>query len=91
MSKRKKTMNLLDMFWNLKWEFIRQRLLQLWISPNDLQGIDFNNMNDLNSLAEKIVPKLLNWNAQLKEQLKKNSAMLWSEKSKEVCEVIDMN
>ena len=43
----------MDLFSMFKGEFLRQKLLQAGISPNDLQGIDFNNVNDLNSLAEK--------------------------------------
>lgn len=81
-------MDFMNMF---KGEFLRQKLLQAGISPNDLQGIDFNNVNDLNSLAEKIVPTLLKNNPMMKNIIKQNSSMLWAEKQKEVCEVIDMN
>ena len=56
-----------------------------------MQGIDFNNMNDLNRLAEKIVPNLLKSNPNIANLIKQNSSMLGAEKSKEVCEVIDMN
>lgn len=55
-----------------------------------MQGIDFNNMNDLNRLAEKIVPNLLKSNPNIANLIKQNSSMLGEEKSKEVCEVIDM-
>lgn len=75
----------------LKGDFLRQKLIQVGISPNDMQGIDFNNMNDLNRLAEKIVPNLLKSNPNIANLIKQNSSMLWTEKSKEVCEVIDMN
>jgi len=81
-------MDFMNMF---KGEFLRQKLLQAGISPNDLQGIDFNNANDLNSLAEKIVPTLLKNNPMMKNIIKQNSSMLWAEKQKEVCDVIDMN
>ncbi len=81
----------MDLFSMFKGEFLRQKLLQAGISPNDLQGIDFNNVNDLNSLAEKIVPTLLKNNPMMKNIIKQNSSMLWAEKQKEVCEVIDMN
>ena len=73
----------------VKGEFIRQKLLQMWISPNDLQGVDFNNMNDLNQLAEKIWPKLIKANPNIAWLIKQNSGMFWAEKQKEVVEVID--
>jgi len=81
----------MDLFSMFKGEFLRQKLLQVGISPNDLQGIDFNNVNDLNSLAEKIVPMLLKNNPMMKNIIKQNSSMLTPEKQKEVAEVIDMN
>lgn len=81
----------MDLFNMFKGEFLRQRLLQAGISPNDLQGIDFNNVNDLNSLAEKIVPTLLKNNPMMKNIIKQNSSMLDAEKQKEVAEIIDMN
>ncbi len=74
----------------LKGDFLRQKLIQVGISPNDMQGIDFNNMNDLNRLAEKIVPNLLKSNPNIANLIKQNSSMLGAEKQKEVCEVIDM-
>ena len=74
----------------LKGDFLRQKLIQAGISPNDMQGIDFNNMNDLNRLAEKIVPNLLKSNPNIANLIKQNSSMLGAEKQKEVCEVIDM-
>lgn len=84
-------MNFLDFIWGLKWEFIKQKLLQMWISPNDIQWVDFNNVNDLNQLAEKIVPNLIKQNPNIKNMIKQNASMLWTEKQKEVCEIIDMN
>ena len=81
-------MDFMSMF---KGEFLRQKLLQAGISPNDLQGIDFNNVNDLNQLAEKIVPTLLKNNPMMKNIIKQNSGMLSPDKQKEVAEIIDMN
>lgn len=75
----------------LKGDFLRQKLLQAWISPNDLQGVDFNNIADLNKLAEKIVPNLLKSNPNIANMIKQNASMLWADKQKEVTEVIDMN
>lgn len=75
----------------LKGDILRQKLLQAWISPNDLQWIDFNNINDLNKLAEKIVPWMIKSNPNIANLIKQNSSVLGAEKQKEVCEVIDMN
>lgn len=75
----------------LKGDFLRQKLLQAWISPNDLQWVDFNNIADLNKLAEKIVPNLLKSNPNIANMIKQNASMLWADKQKEVTEVIDMN
>ena len=72
----------------LKWEFLKQRLLSAWISPNDIQWVDFNNMNDLNRLAEKIVPNLIKSNPNIANMIKQNSSML-GEKQAEVVEKID--
>ena len=82
-------MDFMQFFWGLKWEFIKQKLLQAGISPNDIQGIDFNNINDLNLLAEKVAPKLIRANPNIANMIKQNSSMLWAEKQKEVVEVID--
>ena len=74
----------------LKGDILRQKLIQMWISPNDIQWVDFNNISDLNKLAEKIVPNMLKSNPNIANLIKQNSSMLGEEKSKEVCEVIDM-
>ena len=73
----------------LKWEFLKQKLLAAWISPNDIQWVDFNNMNDLNSLAERIMPNIIKSNPSIASMIKSNASMLWDQKAKEVCEVID--
>lgn len=82
-------MDFMQFFWGLKWEFIKQKLLQAGISPNDIQGIDFNNINDLNLLAEKVAPKLIRANPNIANMIKQNSSMLGAEKQREVVEVID--
>jgi len=75
----------------LKWEFLKQKLLAAGISPNDIQWVDFNNMNDLNSLAEKIMPNIIKSNPNIANMIKQNASMLGADKQKEVTEVIDMN
>ena len=83
--------NLLRMLmgmWNFSW--IKDKLLQLWVPPETLQWVDFNNINSLNALAQKIMPWLLANNKELVNKIKGMSSMLWAEKQKEVKEVIDM-
>ena len=82
-------MDFMQFIGGLKGEFLKQRLLQAGISPNDIQGIDFNNLNDLNLLAEKIAPKLIRANPNIANLIKQNSSMLGKEKQREVVEVID--
>ena len=54
-----------------------------------MQGIDFNNINDLNLLAEKVAPKLIRANPNIANLIKQNSTILGKDKQKEVVEVID--
>ena len=75
----------------LKWEFLKQKLLAAGISPNDIQWVDFNNMNDLNALAEKIMPNIIKSNPNIANMIKQNASMLGADKQKEVTEIIDMN
>lgn len=84
-------MDFMSFLGGLKWEFLKQKLLQAWISPNDIQWVDFNNMNDLNSLAEKIMPNIIKSNPNIANMIKQNASMLWADKQKEVTEIIDMN
>lgn len=75
--------------WNFSW--VKDRLLQLWIPPETLQWVDFNNMASLNQLAQKIMPKILANNKQLAAQVKQMASILWEDKQKEISNVIDMN
>ena len=75
----------------LKWEFLKQKLLAAGISPNDIQWVDFNNMNDLNALAEKIMPNIIKSNPNIANMIKQNASMLGADKQKEVAEIIDMD
>lgn len=84
-------MDLTSLFNGLKGEFLKQKLLAVGISPNDIQWVDFNNMNDLNWLAQKIVPMLLKSNPNMKNIIKQNAWMLGEEKAREVAQIIDMN
>lgn len=75
----------------MKGELLRQRMIQAGISPNDMQGIDFNNINDLNRLAEKVMPNIIKSNPSIANMIKSNASMLGEQKSKEVCEVINVD
>ena len=82
-------MGISDFFNNMKGEILKNALLKQWIQPHQLEWVDFNNMEQLNQLAETIVPELIKKNPMVANMIKQNSAMLWAEKQKEVVEVID--
>jgi len=73
----------------LKGEFIKQKLLQAGIAPSDINGVDFNNVNDLNKLAEQVVPKLIKANPNVANLIKQNSQLLGADKQADVVKVID--
>jgi len=82
-------MGISDFFNNMKGELLKNALLKQWIQPHQLEWVDFNNMEQLNQLAETIVPELIKKNPMVANLIKQNSSMLWTEKQKEVVEVID--
>lgn len=82
-------MGISDFFNNMKGEVLKNALLKQWIQPHQLEWVDFNNMEQLNQLAETIVPELIKKNPMMANLIKQNSTMLWTEKQKEVVEVID--
>ena len=82
-------MGISDFFNNMKGEILKNALLKQWIQPYQLEWVDFNNMEQLNQLAETIVPELIKKNPMVANMIKQNSTMLWAEKQKEVVEVID--
>lgn len=73
---------------SLKWDFLKSRLLWLGIEPHQLEWVDFNNMDQLNKLAEQIVPWLIKNNPNVKNLIKQNANLVWDKKN-EVVEVID--
>lgn len=73
----------------LKWDLLKNRLLAQGIEPHELEGVDFNNLDQLNQLAEKLGPKLIKNNPRVANLIKQNSTMLGAEKQKEVTQVID--
>lgn len=72
----------------MKGEILKNALLKQWIEPHKLEWVDFNNMEQLNQLAETIVPELIKKNPFIATIIKQNSSMMW-EKWKEVVDVID--
>jgi hypothetical protein len=82
-------MGISDFFNNMKGEILKNALLKQWIQAHQLEWVDFNNMEQLNQLAETIVPELIKKNPMVANMIKQNSTMLWAEKQKEVVEVID--
>ncbi len=81
-------MNFMDFMWSLKWDFLRSRLIAMGVEPHKLEWVDFNNMEQLNQLAEQIVPWLIKSNPQIANLIKQN-ANLVGDKKNEVVEVID--
>lgn len=81
-------MNFNDFMGSLKWDFLKSRLIALWVEPHTLEGVDFNNMDQLNKLAEQIVPWLIKSNPNIANLIKQN-ANLVGDKKEEVVEVID--
>lgn len=74
---------MLNSFW-----WIKNKLLNLWIKPSDLEWVDFNDPNSLNVLAAKIMPWLLKNNPQAAKQIKESGLISWQTKQ-EVIEAID--
>lgn len=67
---------------------IKQKLMNMWIPAKDLEWVDFNNMNSINQLAQKIMPNLLRKNPQIAKQIKESNWLDWKTKEN-VAEVID--
>lgn len=67
---------------------IKQKLMNMWVPVKDLEWVDFNNMNSINQLAQKIMPNLLRKNPQIAKQIKESNWLEWKTKE-DVAEVID--
>lgn len=68
--------------------WIKQKLLQIWVNPADLQNVDFNDPYALNDLAAKIMPNLLKQNPQVAQQIKQSASKFVPEKEAEIVEMI---
>lgn len=77
-----------DFFNNMKGEILKNALLKQWIEPHQLEWVDFNNIEQLNQLAETIVPTLIKKNPMIANMIKQNANLLWSKKE-EVVQTID--
>lgn len=82
-------MSLVDFFNTLKGDMLKNRLLNIWVPPHKLEGVDFNNMEQVEQLAEQLVPDLIRANPVIANMIKQNSSMLWADKQKEVVDVIN--
>lgn len=81
-------MDFMSFLSNMKWEVLKNALLKQWIEPHQLEWVDFNNIEQVNQLAEQIWPELVKKNPLIANLIKQNSAMM-GEKGKEVVEVIN--
>jgi hypothetical protein len=81
-------MNFMDFMGTLKGDFLKKRLLDMWVEPHQLEGVDFNNMDQLNKLAEQIVPWLIKKNPNIANLIKQNANLVWDKKD-DVVKVID--
>lgn len=82
-------MDILNFLWGLNWEFIKNRLLNSWVDASKLQWVDFNDIQQLNKLAEEIMPWIIKANPGIANIIKQNSSMLSKDKQEEVVQVID--
>lgn len=81
-------MSLLDFVNGLKWDFLKNKLLSMGIEPYKLEWVDFNNLEQLNQLAETIMPDIIRKNPNIANLIKQNSSIA-GDKQKEVVEVIN--
>jgi len=72
----------------LKGDFLKQKLLSAWIEPHRLEWVDFNNIEQLNQLAETIMPDIIKNNPNLRNLIRQNSNLAGN-MQKDVVETID--
>lgn len=72
----------------MKGDILKNRMLAVGIDPKSLEGVDFNSMESLEKLAEKIMPWIIKNNPNVRNLLRQNSHLA-GDKQKEVVEVID--
>ena len=82
-------MDLISFISSLNWEFIKNKLIENWVDASKLQWVNFNDINQLNKLAEDIMPWLIKANPNIANMIKQNSNMLPKEKQDDVVQVIE--
>ena len=82
-------MDIFSFLSSLNWDLIKNKLIASGIDASKLQGVDFSNIQQLNKLAEDIMPGLIKSNPNIANMIKQNTSMLSPEKQKEVNDVID--
>lgn len=82
-------MDLTSFLWSINWEFIKNRLISSGVPADKLQWVDFTNIQQLNKLAEDIMPGIIKNNPYIANIIKQNSSMLSKDKQEEVVQVID--
>lgn len=81
-------MDFMSFMGSLSGDMLKSRLLQAWIQPNQLEWVDFHNMDQINKLAEQIMPDLIKKNPMIANLIKQNANLL-GDKKEEVVQVID--
>ena len=82
-------MDLFSFLSGLNWDMIKNKLLASWVPQEKLQGVDFTNIQQLNKLAEEIMPGIIKANPNMANMIKQNRSMLSKDKQEEVVQVID--
>jgi hypothetical protein len=49
---------------------MKDKLLKYGVSPNDLAQVNFNNPDEVNKLAEKVMPNIIKSNPELASKIK---------------------
>lgn len=82
-------MNMRGFMKSMGWlSWMREKLINAGVSPQDLQGVSFDDPESLNKLAEKIVPWLLRANPQMAKKIKE-SGWLDQKTKEEVVQIVD--
>ena len=79
-------MSLLQMLNAFGW--IKNKLIQIWVNPSDLQNVNFNDPASLNDLAAKIMPNLLKSRPDIAQQIKQQAPTFVPDKWAEIIDMI---
>ena len=81
-------MDIMSFVSGLSWDMLKNKLIQAGVEPYQLEWVDFHNMDQLNKLAEQIMPWLIKKNPMIKNLIKQNANLVW-DKKEEVVQTID--